>query len=162
MCWRAVKQKSNQNWGGGGGGWRKHELIHTSITTSKALNPRDSYRMNTFSRGSRQLVILEENMCNLEGATRGLCPRVRKSDPNFSVKWAASWQNQQCGMRAQQRLRSAWASAQSDQSSLSAWRELGSWAQRRLWSDWADAQADLSLRWAHNHFVGFVMRQLNW
>ena len=33
-------------------------------------------------------------------------------------------------------------------------------AQRRLWSDWADAQADLSLRWAHNHFVGFVMRRL--
>ena len=30
-------------------------------------------------------------------------------------------------------------------------------AQRRLWSDWADAQADLSLRWAHTHFVGFVM-----
>ena len=29
------------------------------------------------------------------------------------------------------------------------------------WSDWADAQADLSLRWAHSHFVGFVMRQLN-
>ena len=28
------------------------------------------------------------------------------------------------------------------------------------WSDWADAQADLSLRWAHSHFVGFVMRQL--
>ena len=33
-------------------------------------------------------------------------------------------------------------------------------AQQRLWSDWADAQADLSLRWAHSHFVGFVMRQL--
>ena len=33
-------------------------------------------------------------------------------------------------------------------------------AQRRLWSDWADAQADLSLRWAHNHIVGFVMRRL--
>ena len=32
-------------------------------------------------------------------------------------------------------------------------------AQRRLWSDWADAQADLSLIWAHNHFVGFVMRR---
>ena len=27
-------------------------------------------------------------------------------------------------------------------------------------SDWADAQADLSLRWAHNHFGGFVMRRL--
>ena len=32
--------------------------------------------------------------------------------------------------------------------------------QRRLRSDWADAQADLSLRWAHSHFVGFVMRRL--
>ena len=28
------------------------------------------------------------------------------------------------------------------------------------WSDWADAQADLSLRWAHTHFVGFVMLRL--
>ena len=35
-------------------------------------------------------------------------------------------------------------------------------AQRRLWSDWADAQADHSLRWAHSHFVGFVMRWLNY
>ena len=33
-------------------------------------------------------------------------------------------------------------------------------AQRRLWSDWVDAQADLSLRWAHSHLVGFVMRRL--
>ena len=33
-------------------------------------------------------------------------------------------------------------------------------AQRRLWSDWVDAQADLSLRWAHIHFVGFVMSRL--
>ena len=28
------------------------------------------------------------------------------------------------------------------------------------WSDWADAQADPSLRWAHSHFVGFVMSRL--
>ena len=35
-------------------------------------------------------------------------------------------------------------------------------AQRRLWSDWADAQADLSLCWAHSHFVGFVLRWLNY
>ena len=33
-------------------------------------------------------------------------------------------------------------------------------AQRRLCSDWANAQADLSLRWAHSHFVGFVMSRL--
>ena len=49
------------------------------------------------------------------------------------AKWAASWWNQQNGMCAQQRLRSAWTYAQSDQSSLSAWRKLGSlathWAQ---------------------------------
>ena len=32
-----------------------------------------------------------------------------------AVLWAASWQNQQNGMRTQRRLRSAWASAQSDQ-----------------------------------------------
>ena len=31
-------------------------------------------------------------------------------------KWAASWQNQENGMNAQHRLRSAWASTQSDQS----------------------------------------------
>ena len=35
-------------------------------------------------------------------------------------------------------------------------------AQRRLWSDLVDAQPDLSLRWAHSHFVGFVMRRLKW
>ena len=34
----------------------------------------------------------------------------------LSNSWAASWQNQQNGMCAQRRLRSAWASAQSDQS----------------------------------------------
>ena len=33
--------------------------------------------------------------------------------------------------------------------------------QRRLWSDLADAKADLTLRRAHSHFVGFVMRRLN-
>ena len=34
-------------------------------------------------------------------------------------------------------------------------------SQRRLRSAWESAQADLSLRWAHCHFFGFVMRQLN-
>ena len=33
-------------------------------------------------------------------------------------------------------------------------------AKTQIRSDWADAQADLSLRWAHSHFVGFVMRRL--
>ena len=30
------------------------------------------------------------------------------------------------------------------------------------WSNWADAKADLSLRWAHTHFVGFVMLWLRY
>ena len=30
------------------------------------------------------------------------------------------------------------------------------------WSDWVDAQADLSLRWAHSHFAGFVVRRLKY
>ena len=66
-------------------------------------------------------------------------------------------------------------------SSLSACRILGflatHWAQSEdsdqtgrmprlicewLRSDWADAQADLSLRWAHTHFVSFVMSRLNY
>ena len=33
-------------------------------------------------------------------------------------------------------------------------------AQRRLWPDFANVQADLSLRWAHSHFIGFVMSRL--
>ena len=33
-------------------------------------------------------------------------------------------------------------------------------AQRRPWSDWADAQAELCLRWAHSHFVAFIMLRL--
>ena len=70
-------------------------------------------------------------------------------------KWAASRQNQQNNRCAQRRRRSAGAFAQSDQSSLSTWRKLGSSAQQRLWSDWAHAQADLSFRWAHMPFSWF-------
>ena len=82
-----------------------------------------------------------------------------------NTMWAASWQNQQneCA-----------PSEGSDQSGhlprlnrVFAVRMKKAWvlsnpvsAHRRLWSDWADTQADLSLRWTHNHFVGFVMRRL--
>ena len=76
-----------------------------------------------------------------------------------------TWQNQQCGCTP---------SEDSDQSGhppsrirVFAVRMKKPWvlsyplnAQRRLWSDWANAQADLSLRWAHTHFVGFVMSWL--
>ena len=47
---------------------------------------------------------------------------------HLNVIWAAAWQNQQSGMCTQRRPRSAWASAQSDQSSLSTRRKLESLA----------------------------------
>ena len=56
----------------------------------------------------------------------------------------------------QRRLRSAWASAQSDQSSLCA-----QWVAKDprfldADSEDSDQTGDLSIRWAHTHFVGFV------
>ena len=81
--------------------------------------------------------------------------------------WASAQQNQQNDLCAQQRLGSAWASCQSDQSSLFAWR-LGSLATLKPhgkdWSlgtdHWADTQADLSLRWEQGH-VNFVVLRRN-
>ena len=81
------------------------------------------------------------------------------------LKWTATWQNQQNDCAP---------SEDSDQPGqlpslirVFAVRMKKGWilsypliAQRRLRSDWADAQADLSLRWAHGHFVGFVMSRL--
>ena len=79
--------------------------------------------------------------------------------------WAATWQNQHCGCAP---------SEDSDQPGhppslirVVAVRMKKAWVlsyplstQQRLWSDWVDAQADLSLRWAHTHFIGFVMSWL--
>ena len=80
--------------------------------------------------------------------------------------WATTWQNQQSECAPNE---------DSDQPGhppslirVFAVRMKKAWvlsyplsAQRSLWSDWADAQADLSLRWAHTHYVGFVMSWLN-
>ena len=68
---------------------------------------------------------------------------------------------------AQWRLRSAWADWAPSLIRVFTVHMKKAWvlsyplsAQRWLWSYWADAQADLSLRWAHSHFVGFVMSWL--
>ena len=84
---------------------------------------------------------------------------------NLICIWAVTWQNQQIGMCAQRRLRSAWASAQSDQSSLSAWRKLRSlathWAHRED-SDQSGRMPRLNWVFAGRtcHFVGFVTMRL--
>ena len=72
--------------------------------------------------------------------------------------WAALWQNQLNGMCAQRRLRSAWASAQSDQSL----RCLGSFT-----THWAHSEDSVQtgrmhrliwvFAWRTCHYVGFVV-----
>ena len=75
--------------------------------------------------------------------------------------WATSWQNQQNGCASNEHsdqpghLPSLISLRCLHEESLGSSNPLS--AQGRLWSDWADAQADPSFRWAHTHFVGFVM-----
>ena len=59
---------------------------------------------------------------------------------------------------AQRRLRSAWASAQSDQNLRCPLEE--SLIRCPGWLDWANAKTDLSLRRVHTHFVSFDMSRL--
>ena len=65
---------------------------------------------------------------------------------------------------AQRRGRSAWESAQSDQPSLSVWRNLGSLATHWVHSDGSDQTGRIPrLIWVFaecSHFVGFVTRRL--
>ena len=79
--------------------------------------------------------------------------------------YAASWQNQHNELCAQRRLRSTWASAQSDQSSLSEWRNIGSSATHWAHCEDSDQTGQMPrLIWVFSgvtyHFVGFIMRQL--
>ena len=63
--------------------------------------------------------------CEVGSCLHDLVSGTFISNTHFhSLIWAALWQNQQNGMCANHRLRSAWASAQFDQSSLSVWRKL--------------------------------------
>ena len=73
---------------------------------------------------------------------------------HHNSKWAATWQNQQTGMRP------VWS-----ESSLSAWRKLGSLATHWTHSEDADQTGRMPrLIWVFTgrtcHFVGFVMRRL--
>ena len=66
-----------------------------------------------------------------------------------SYNWAATWKNQQSECAP---------SEDSDQPGHPA--SLIRVFAVRVKKDWADAQAHLSLRWAHTHFVGFVISWL--
>ena len=110
-------------------------------------------------RAVYKVVVLEFLSGLSPWAVQLLCSSTVKEYPEIQHIWATAWQNQQNYLCVPQRLRSAWASTQSDLSSLSAWRNLGSldthWAHREDWSVWAYAQADLSLCWEHRSFCWF-------
>ena len=55
----------------------------------------------------------------------------------WSSKWACVWRNQQNDLCAEWRLRSVWASTQSDQSKRPCVLRYLISTQRRLWSAWA-------------------------
>ena len=72
--------------------------------------------------------------------------------------WAVTWQNQQNGMCAKRRLRSAWASVQYHPS-LSTWRKLGSLATHWAHSKDSDLTGQMPrliwVHWAHMPFCWF-------
>ena len=82
-------------------------------------------------------------------------------------KWATSWRNQQSGICTQRRLRLAWASTQSDQSSLcTQWvaKDPGFLQADSEDSDQTGRMPRLIWVFAGRtcHFVGFVMRWLKY
>ena len=59
---------------------------------------------------------------------------LRTSVPYFHHYWAGTWQNQQIYLCVQRWLKSAWASAQSDQTSVTVWRKFRSLATCTHWA----------------------------
>ena len=78
---------------------------------------------------------------------------------NHSSILATAWQSQQNDVLTAKTQISLGIHPVWSESSLSAWRKLGSlathWVDSEDWSEWADAQADLSLCWAHKSFCWF-------
>ena len=93
-----------------GSGWRSHFSFISCWHQCWHVTSRPDCLLTTASIPG--LKRFKHSYCGtLLGPSRQLLP--------FSF-WAASWQNQKRGMCAHWRLRSAWASAQSEQSSLCA------------------------------------------
>ena len=82
------------------------------------------------------------------------------------VKWARAWQNQQNALCTQRRRRSAWASAQSDQSSLGALLVSKDpnilQADSEDWLDWAMPRLIWVFAGCTGHFVVFCTLWLKW
>ena len=94
---------------------------------------------------------LRYNLAKFAGVNRGSTERPNEPRYDKTNKMICA---------PSQRFRSAWAFAQSDQSSLSAWRKLGSLATHCAHSKDSDQTGQmprliLSLRWAHMPFCWF-------
>ena len=115
----------------------------------------------------------QEFVCDLYASNRWqLVLRARSTTPLIRsafhwLKWATSWQNQQNGMCVQRRLRSAWASAQSDQGLRCPHEEILGPSlpiERTVKTDQTGRMPRLIWVFAGCtcHFVGFVVRWLKW
>ena len=84
----------------------------------------------------------------------------------YKVIWAATCQNQQSDCAPSEDSDQPWHPPSLIRvfavHMKKAWVLNYPLSASELWSDCADAQADLSLRWAHSHFVGFVMSGLKY
>ena len=109
--------------------WRKFESlathwVHSEDSDQTGRMPRLIW---VFAGRTLILLVLSQGGSNIV---------VFQISQNKSKKiWACPRQNDLC---TQRRLRSAWASAQSDQSSLSAWRSIGYLATHRVHSKDSD------------------------
>ena len=136
---------------------------------SLTLKTRSNFEFSVHTGAQPEIDSWQQN----DWCHRVMSSAARNEDAHFYLRWAfliplsatPIWQNQQSDCASSKdsdhpghppslirvfaaRMKKAWVFSYP----LSA--------KRRLWSDWADAQADLSLRWAHTHFVGFVMSRI--
>ena len=116
--------------------------------------------MDTSASLSEEFWFVTYTMCQHGRASS--CNIFWISIPIGQKKWATWWQNQQNGMCAQQKSRSAWSSTLQSESSLSAWRNLGSLATHWAHSEDSDQTGQMPrLIWV---FVGrtVILLVLSW
>ena len=107
---------------------------------------------------SRELIIITKMLIRLTQ-----CMNVQTAFRLFVRIWAASWQNQQNGMCAPRKFRSAWASAQTDQSSLCTQGVAKDPSFLHVDSEDSDQTGRIWVFVGRTcHLVGFVMRCLIW
>ena len=107
---------------------------------------------------------LTKNICHIVSFRRRetyiFQTQLHLKEGKYDVIWAAARQNQQ-NVPSKDSVHPVWS-----KSSLSTWRSFGSLAILKAHSKDSDRTGWMPrlifLHWAHSHFVGFVMRWLNY